>query len=49
MKFIDVAKQLCELNSLNTALAVIGGLQNSSIKRLTATWAELPRGTADVS
>ena len=49
MKFIDVAKQLCELNSLNTALAVIGGLQHSSIKRLTATWAELPRGTADVS
>ena len=49
MKFIDVAKQLCELNSLNTALAVIGGLQHSSIKRLSATWAELPRGTAEVS
>lgn len=47
LKFIDVVKELCELNSLNTALSVIGGLQAAPIKRLVATWAELPKGKAE--
>ena len=48
IKFIDVVKELCDLNSLNTALSVIGGLQAAPIKRLVATWAELPKGKAEV-
>lgn len=43
-KFVDCAKCLQELHCYNTLLALVGGLNHFSIRRLTQTWSKVDKG-----
>ena len=38
-RFIDIAKQLVEINDLNGAKTIVSGLDHSPVHRLEKTWA----------
>lgn len=42
-KFIDTSKHLHKLHSYNTLLAVVGGLNHFSVKRLNQTWVHVDK------
>lgn len=42
-KFIDTAEKLYEIHSYNTMLAVVGGLNHFSVKRLYQTWSKVDK------
>jgi RasGEF domain/RasGEF N-terminal motif len=47
-KMIELAEHLRALNNFNGIMEVLAGINNSAVRRLKKTWAELPKATLDV-
>ena len=46
--YIPYLKHLSDLHDYNTLLAVVGGLNHFSIRRLTQTWAKVDKSKREV-